>query len=302
MKVRCSQPPGRRTRLPCSPRSADVVCSTMVMPKAGAMGHSAIPLACRQFPRQSVRDPRGVSVTLSHYCPTANDLLSSHTGEVSIVTNPPAFPADAEHVGFEADPSLPPLLHPQLAMDWNSWWLFEEMSVALLATESQPLDRLALAVEQARNWNVGAGPLLTHVRNAFQFATEASLTEQPLSSERIDARTADALSAVPEDWRALAAETVETAAASALDDQVVRRFLAAHAFANWAAYQGEGLRTWFRAIETAACLLQRTQDPGQVDLILRHLGEPEALVERLKEIEEEPLGPADLQVRGTPRG
>src|SRR5687768_14493098 len=24
-----------------------------------AMGHSALPLACRQFPRQSVRDPRG---------------------------------------------------------------------------------------------------------------------------------------------------------------------------------------------------------------------------------------------------
>ena len=40
-----------------------------------ALGHDALPLACRQFPRVSVTDPRGVSVTLSHYCPTAAALL-----------------------------------------------------------------------------------------------------------------------------------------------------------------------------------------------------------------------------------
>ncbi len=40
-----------------------------------ALGHDALPVACRQFPRVSVTDPRGVSVTLSHYCPTAAALL-----------------------------------------------------------------------------------------------------------------------------------------------------------------------------------------------------------------------------------
>ena len=35
------------------------------------LGHDALPLACRQFPRVTVHDPRGVSVALSAYCPTA---------------------------------------------------------------------------------------------------------------------------------------------------------------------------------------------------------------------------------------
>src|SRR5688572_20699690 len=68
-----------------------------------AIGHTALPLACRQFPRQSLRDPRGVSVTLSHYCPTANDLLLTATGPATIVENAPAFPAGAEYVGLTAD-------------------------------------------------------------------------------------------------------------------------------------------------------------------------------------------------------
>jgi Fe-S-cluster containining protein len=44
------------------------------------LGHEGLPLACRQFPRVSVHDPRGVSVTLSHYCPTAAGLLTADQG------------------------------------------------------------------------------------------------------------------------------------------------------------------------------------------------------------------------------
>ena len=46
------------------------------------------------------------------------------------------------------------------------------------------------------------------------------------------------------------------------------------------AYQGEGLRTWFRSVETAACLLAQTVDPGAADLVLRHLADSAALVKR----------------------
>jgi hypothetical protein len=98
------------------------------------LGHDALPLACRQFPRVCVTDPRGVSVTLSHYCPTAAGLLaneSSHASE-SILTNPARFPPQAEYVGLDAVHALPPLLRPGILMDWDSWWEIERLSVEVL--------------------------------------------------------------------------------------------------------------------------------------------------------------------------
>ena len=77
------------------------------------LGHGALPLACRQFPRISVIDPRGASVTLSHYCPTAAGLLD--VAEVAITDEPPAFPADAELVGLDVRTNLPPLLQARHA-------------------------------------------------------------------------------------------------------------------------------------------------------------------------------------------
>src|SRR6187399_1245491 len=74
-----------------------------------ALGHEALPLACRQFPRVSVRDPRGQSVTLSHYCPTAAAMLGRN-GPATIVDSPAGFPADAEYVGLDASAGLPPRL------------------------------------------------------------------------------------------------------------------------------------------------------------------------------------------------
>jgi hypothetical protein len=257
------------------------------------MGHAALPLACRQFPRQSVRDPRGVSVTLSHYCPTASDLLVQYSGPTAILNDALAFPADAEYVGLTADDRLPPLLHPRLAMDWESWWLFEELSVSLLSEVSGPLTRLRLAVEHARRWTVGNGPLAAHLRESFDLARTAAVDEARLSESRIDERIRDVLTAVPDDWREVATDAIASRDAGCGSSRaeleiVSRRYLAAHAFANWAAYQGEGLRTWFRSVETAAALLHRTADPGRADLLLRHLADSTALIDRWNEAEREP--------------
>ena len=259
------------------------------------MGHSALPLACRQFPRQSVRDPRGVSVTLSHYCPTANDLLLNATAPIHIVDDAPAFPADAEYVGLTADNRLPPLLHPRLAMDWESWWLFEELSVSLLGEAPEPLFRLGLAVEYAREWTVGSGLLSAHVRDAFVRARAAVVSAPKLSGSRIAERITDVLAAVPGEWHDIATQAISGGPALSLSkgsrgdwDAFSGRYLAAHAFANWAAYQGEGLRTWFRAVETAASLLSHTADPSQADLVLRHLADATAMVHRWNQAEREP--------------
>ena len=75
----------------------------------GALGHAALPSACQHFPRRVRLDPRGVFVTLSHYCPTAAELLFTHTGPVEIVEGPPGLPA-GEPEGLDARDVLPPLL------------------------------------------------------------------------------------------------------------------------------------------------------------------------------------------------
>lgn len=235
-----------------------------------------------------MRDPRGVSVTLSHYCPTANDLLLSATEPVAIVDNAPEFPAAAEYVGLSADSGLPPLLHSRMAMDWESWWLFEALSVALLSQVNEPLSRLALAVEFAREWTVGSRPLPAHIHDAFTRARNATVSRSELSGARIAGRTADVLAAVSDDWQEIAADAISAPATGCVDDRVTRRFLTAHAFANWTAYQGEGLRTWFRSVETAAALLRHTADPGRADLLLRHLADSSALVARWNQAEQEP--------------
>ena len=134
-----------------------------------ALGHDALPLACRQFPRVVVDDPRGVSVALSAYCPTARAEILDGTGDITIVEAPAAFAADAEYVGLDARTSLPPALCPDVLFDWDSWWEWERLSVALLNTDAEPralLARLRVAVEHARTWRPGQGPLLDRVREA----------------------------------------------------------------------------------------------------------------------------------------
>ena len=138
-----------------------------------ALGHDALPLACRQFPRVSLRDPRGVSVTLSHYCPTAASLLGSPRS-VTIVRDAPAFPEGAEYSGLDATTALPPLLRPDVLMDWESWWLWESSIVDLIGnadgSPEEALARLDAAVDDVARWRPDDGPLDTRVRDAVSRA------------------------------------------------------------------------------------------------------------------------------------
>lgn len=249
-----------------------------------ALGHAALPLACRQFPRQTVRDPRGVSVTLSHYCPTARGLLEHADGVVTIREHVPAFPASGEYVGLDANPDLPPLLHERCQLDWESWWLIEARAVALLTDDpALGLPRLALAIEHLRPWRPDGRQLPDVVHGAFDRAGIAQLDAWRPDDGRL---VEDALRAVPEPWLADARAASRPGRPPAWP--VIGRFLAAHAFASWAAYSGRGLRTWFRSIETAAALLWQTGDPGAADLVLRHLADSSALITRWNRAERAP--------------
>jgi hypothetical protein len=254
------------------------------------LGHQALPLACRQFPRLSVRHGDDVSVTLSHYCPSVRALLNAPADTVSIVDGAPAFPAVGEYVGLNADPLVPPLLHARVALDWDTWPLIESRAVALLDEQGWAgLTRLGDAIERLRVWTPGRSPLHDAVHAAFDMA----LLEQAPGWSRYAGSTdltADVMAAIPEAWQATARAAIASgAAAPDLSDATVGRFLAAHAFANWAAYNGRGLRTWYRAIETAAGLLSQTGDPGVVDLLLRHLADPSALIARWNRAEAGPV-------------
>jgi hypothetical protein len=238
------------------------------------LDHDALPLACRQFPRVSLIDPRGVSLTLSHYCPTAAGLLTAmdEDGAVSIVDSPPAFPPDGEYVGLDADTSLPPLLKPDMLMDWESWWEWERRSVALLvggcSSSAEALTALAGAIENIRAWTPADGSLAGAIDRAFHHGSVEQRAAPPSSQVLLD----DVRSAVPAQLqRPLQAEGAMP------EDRVIRRFLAAHAFANWTAHLGQGLRTWHRSLAAAFAFVDLGFGVRQADLYLRHLADPYAL-------------------------
>jgi Fe-S-cluster containining protein len=222
-----------------------------------ALGHDALPLACRQFPRVTVREPRGVSVTLSHYCPTAASLLDD-PAPVSITDAPAAFPADGEYEGLDAC-EMPPLLRPEMAMDWDSWWEFEWRAVDLIAHEAsttRALRRLHRIIETIRPWRPDDEPLIERVHAAFTVGPEG-----PVDREEREEPTA------------------------------IRNYVSAHAFANWTAHLGLGLRTWLRSLE-AAHDLARSVGVRQADLRLRHLSDPKRLAEAWSAAEHSTSSPA----------
>jgi hypothetical protein len=232
------------------------------------LGHGALPLACRQFPRVSVADPRGTSVTLSHYCPTAAELLDTRA-PIAIVDDAPAFPSGVELVGLDAREALPPLLRPDMLMTWEAWWDWERLSVELLAdagtSPERAVHQLAGIVEQVRGWSPADGPLDMNISRAFRERGH----DAPPGRTNADACLTEVLGAVPDDLRP---PHLDTPGRPVPD--VVRAFLAAHAFANWTAHLGQGLRTWLRSIEAAWALLDRGLGVRQADFLLRHLADP----------------------------
>lgn len=247
-----------------------------------ALGHGALPLACRQFPRVSVRDPRGASVTLSHYCPTAAGMLGSGN-PVTIEAHPRGFPADGEYVGLDADEALPPRLRPDMLMDWESWWLWERLAVTALA-ESRDADeglaRLRAAVDHILSWRPSDETLASRVEEAFR----ARPSLRPAAPGERRHRVDEVLRAIPADIRpsGMPEPYVERPSAA-----VHRDFLVAHAFANWTAHLGQGLRTWLRSLETADALVASGLGVSAADLWLRHLSDPWALAEVWGEAERE---------------
>jgi hypothetical protein len=245
------------------------------------LGHGALPLACRQFPRVSLRDPRGTSVTLSHYCPTARELLeSAEAPAAEVVTGAPGFP-DGEYVGLDVSDGLPPLLRPDMLMDWTSWWLFEREAVALIArsrSTGHALGQLRQVVSSLAGWRPADGPLESHTRAAFARADRVE-TVRP---EPASALVTVVLESIPSDWRPTQRATGTGTQPSA---RARLGYLAAHAFANWTAHLGNGLGSWLRSLEAGDALLDGGLSVADADLWLRHLVDPHEFARRLSALD-----------------
>ncbi len=294
-------------------RGADGACTFLDADRLCAvhrgLGASALPATCRIFPRIALTDGRGTSITLSHYCPTAARLLLRTDLPLAIMDAPPAFPP-ADYEGLDATEAWPPTLRPGVLMGLDGHAAWEHHAVAVLAQAPSAVSALATlrrSVAQLMSWQPGGASLVEAiaacaVTDELPSASPAFTTPQPPARAWAQARYVAALATVPdalrdvsddlpgdEGWR-LAGEGWPRV------DHGARAYVAAHAFANWTAYQGDGLRVWLASVAaplgvlavTAArhChLANRPLDDDlfveairQADLLLRHRASREALV------------------------
>ncbi len=92
----------------------------------GCSIYSTRPSSCSHFPYVCLIDPRGVHVTLSHYCPTAAAMLFEHDRPIAIVEGPaPPTGLDIPE-GLDARESLPPLASPNRLMSFDEFAAWED--------------------------------------------------------------------------------------------------------------------------------------------------------------------------------
>jgi hypothetical protein len=261
----------------------------------GGLGEDALPSPCRHFPRVVTLTPLGVSVTLSHYCPTAAGMLfrsvvpgpdprgawvAPGDPALRIVEGPPAFPAEWPYEGLDARDALPPLLRPGVLMDWPSLERWERFAVSVLGEDGRSpeaaLDVLESTAEAARRWTPKEGPFDAFFGRQLEEAPRGETHRSRPASQELQL-------SLP-----------------------IRRWLAARAFGSWIALQGDGLRTTVAFLRVALGVLRREASGGgseagrapdavrlreafrRADLRLVHLADPEALARRLSRCEARP--------------
>lgn len=279
-----------------------------------ALGPGALPAACRHFPRVCLLDGRGVSVTLSHFCPTAAALLFDDA-RIELVEAPATFTDLGDLEGLDARDALPPLLAPGMLMDLDAYSAFEAWAFRVLGSDvrharhpSSPevaLRLLGAGADHCRTWTPRDGTLLDRVEALHQALEDPAWVERTLCEVDLPSPAqsfSEVLACVPPELdRAALPEDLD-----ALDQEFVaaewqnwtaplNRYLAARLHASWTAYQGQGLRTLVRSLTAplavvrveaarqcgrAKCRLDRTlllQAIRQADLMLVHEADPSSL-------------------------
>jgi hypothetical protein len=267
------------------------------------LGHAALPVSCRLFPRVCLLTPQGAFVTLSHYCPTAAALLFLDDPAPRIVTNAPAFPEAEPYEGLDARQAPPPLLRPGVWLGWDGHQRWQRHVIDVLGRDGPPEEALALLAaqaERARGWTIDHGPFADYLEAALA-GPSGPRPPSPPPDDLYD----EVVSAIPAPLRPTRAAAVPDVSCEAYQ-RPVRRYLAARAFGSWIALQGSGLRTSVRALQAAAALVRREAalacaEAGRAldgallkeafrraDLSLVHLASPEHLAAAFSRCENRP--------------
>jgi Fe-S-cluster containining protein len=227
------------------------------------LGFDALPSTCRHFPRIAVRDARGTFIALSHFCPTAASLLFREDVPLGVVADPPAFPPGDYDGLTVAATDLPPLLHPHMLMDGDSYSAWERHLVARCALDRSPESILATMMRDARAlaaWSPGEASLADAIARLPLDYVEAPPDATLAQSLELYAVV---IAAVPDDLKpepdedGLAPAFERFVAANWLNFRApLARFIAAKSFATWTAYQGRGVATIVRGIESAVALVR----------------------------------------------
>jgi Fe-S-cluster containining protein len=282
------------------------------------LGHDHLPSACQHFPRRCVIEPERVAVSLSHFCPTAAGLAFAADIDLRVVDAPASLVGHVALEGLDARESLPPLLRPDLLMDRAGYLAWERIVIEILAGPGTPeaaLAGISAFSERVRTWAPRDGELCEAVERC-RSTVGGSPAEMRCGSD-------DGTSVRPriedyEDVRASALAGIETTPAPEHLDMIdarwvapawpnfqqpLRYFLAAHAFGNWCAYHGGGLRTVVRSLEVALAAVRveaarlcaaaerpldapiLTEAMRAADLLLVHLADPKSLAARLSAVE-----------------
>ncbi len=283
------------------------------------LGHDLLPAACQHFPRRCLIERDRVAVSLSHYCPTVARLAFRADLPLRIVPAPGSLLGHVALEGLDAREALPPLLRPALLADLAGYEAWERVAIEILASPGMPeaaLAEISAFTERVRTWTPREGDLREAVENSrtIRGGPPAEIgrgqgdgqraAELANGYEVVRASVPAGIRTMPSPDRLAVIDSRWVADAWPRFSQPLRHFLAAHAFGNWCAYNGMGMRTVVRALEVALAVVrveaarfcaaaERPLDEPLLieamratDLLLVHLADPKALAARLSAAEQ----------------
>lgn len=262
------------------------------------LGTEALPSACRQFPRICVLEPDGVSVSLSHYCPTAAGLLFDGNPIFSVVGTPEAFPSSWPFEGLDARNAYPPLLRPGVLLGFDGLRAFEDEAIAVLVERDawDALAQIERGIEAVRSWTPSDGPLVDLIRRSFSQAraTGGSYPSAENPSQLLMSIRTPRIPGAPASDLPAFGGTLPAWSAGA--DLAVRKYLAARLVGAWITFQADDLRALGRFLRLClnTVLLFKADDRRiesesetwkeairSADLWLLHYADPDLLAARM---------------------